>query len=607
MGIFDQSFITPEPKTDIKNQLIALAMRNEAMNPEKFLTGLGEIGKVFTDAEKEQQKANTAILQRRLDMLTPAQIEAMVAQGIDPVTEAYKRNIPINVDDAVINKAWRDNIVDAQKEQGNKWITTVLPSIPHEDKLKLLEGDTAIYTKWGLTDFMRMDPNLRTFIYDNIKSAADRENELLYYRTKLPVKGYIEKDEFPSTRFANNPNANPNGALPIAQMTQDDTAVQTAANTTNQTDASLGLPDSNTLGTNDNRVTRLNAHAKALADLFLVEQNTGNPNLTIDEFLQQKEPSFKEDYGISDPAEIAKLKQLVKDSLSNPDNTSRWRERVNLSTPSRDESVLDTVASQEEAINEIDAFKKIKNTKAVTAKEDNLKRNVNNIITENVFSELYEAAENGATKEELRSMLRNGLNRLSSIKNKCSPALYKYYEEGLKGLYQPFIDQAADTAEQREKNMQESRSQAKQQLMSDGNSIVGVSLRTSNGNLSDLPPNFKKLNNDTLDTIKGAFLKNSKLDAYWAGADDFTKKLIIWETLNKVGLLNSFNDIASDSKKFLENIKESPLYKTGINDESFIQRIERIAHMDINNSRKNQLEEKKMLSTVAADATRQGN
>ena len=604
MGIFDQSFITPEPKTDIKNQLIALAMRNEAMNPEKFLTGLGEIGKVFTDAEKEQQKANTAILQRRLDMLTPAQIEAMVAQGIDPVTEAYKRNIPINVDDAAINKAWRDNIVDAQKEQGNKWVTTVLPSIPHEDKLKLLEGDTAIYTKWGLTDFMRMDPNLRTFIYDNIKSAADRENELLYYRTKLPVKGYLEKGEFPSSIFANNPDANPNGALPIAQMTQDDTAVQTAANTANQTDASLGLLDSNTLGTDDNRVTRLNAHAKALADLFLVEQNTtGNPNLTIDEFLQQKEPSFKEDYGISDPAEIAKLKQLVKDSLSNPDNTNRWRERVNLSTPPRDESVLDTVASQEEAINEIDAFNKIKNTKAATAKEDNLKRNINNIITEDFFSELYEAAENGATKRQLESMLRDGLNGLSSIKNKCSPTLYKYYEEAFKSLYQPFIDQAADTAEQREKNMQESRSQAKQQLISDGNSIVGKSLR-ANGNLSDLPANFKKLNNDVLDTIKGAFLKNPKLDAYWTGADDFTKRLIIWETLNKAGILNELSDIASDSKKFLERIKENHFYKTGINDESFIQRIERIAHMDINNSRKNQLEEEKMLSTVATDATR---
>lgn len=52
-GIFEQYFNTPLPNTDIRNQLIALSMRNEAMKPDGVIKGLSQVGKVFTEIKSK--------------------------------------------------------------------------------------------------------------------------------------------------------------------------------------------------------------------------------------------------------------------------------------------------------------------------------------------------------------------------------------------------------------------------------------------------------------------------------------------------------------------------------------------------------------------------
>ncbi|WP_019002689.1 hypothetical protein [Succinimonas amylolytica] len=63
-GIFEQSFNTPLPNTDIAGQLVALRMRNEAMKPDGIIKGLSQVGKVFTDIE-----SRTIILCKRIILL----------------------------------------------------------------------------------------------------------------------------------------------------------------------------------------------------------------------------------------------------------------------------------------------------------------------------------------------------------------------------------------------------------------------------------------------------------------------------------------------------------------------------------------------------------
>lgn len=592
MGIFDQSFITPEPKTDIKNQLIALAMRNEAINPEKVLTGLGEIGKVFTDAEANQQKANTAILQRRLDMLTPAQIEAMVTQGIDPITEAYKRDIPINVDDAIINKAWRDNIIDAQKEQGNKWVTTVLPTIPHEDKLKLLQGDTATFAKWGLTDFMRMDPALRTFIANNLKAAADRENERLYYsKLRKPTQQHVDEGTLPTDSVV---ELNPSGAIPDDQKNKDTNRVLDADDESDKAQAALGINSKHPWSKYDHTGTRLSAKAARMVDEWIAYHGV-NPDNDENDFIKQ--------YDFEDEPEENKLKIIHEFSaaIRNQDKQGEYTIGQSNVTPGEYTRDVTSLAGQEEAVKYINAQEREGNTKAKKVADKKLTDQINQDIEKSYYKKLFTALRNGVSQAELTTLRDRALQTFMRKRNTMSEDLYKKYDKAIKDTFDRYIEQAGKNEADHEANRKHLQDQARNRIMGYSHGMYKDAIGT--GASIQLPT--KKLSNSLVEAIKNTFFKSTALQNAWDTADPFTREVFLYEALNHVGLINDLRQMNADKpEELLQKINNHRSAKSGITDESFVRYLQDINLLDINNSIKKQRTREQMEESVASNSTK---
>ena len=206
-SIFDGSFQTALPETSGPLNLMAaaLAARQKALDPTSIFSGLKSAGKVFTDMESELKKSNTALLQRHLDAMSPSQIEQMVANGVDPVKEAFLAGVPINGADTELNKAWDTDITDAGTQLANRWVATVLPTLSHEARMELMSSnDPAVWTKYGLSSFARISPDVQQQIKTALQDAATAE---LRYRTaQLDPNSLVAEGKTPVAKITEDLN-----------------------------------------------------------------------------------------------------------------------------------------------------------------------------------------------------------------------------------------------------------------------------------------------------------------------------------------------------------------------------------------------------------------
>lgn len=609
-GIYDSGFNTPLPNTDITGQLIALNMRNKALDAKPVISGLSAIGKVFTDAAEDQRKANTAILQRRLDALNPTQVEAMIAQGIDPVVEAYRQGIPVNIDDIELNKAWRTNILDAQKAQGEKWVTTVLPSIPHKDKLELLRGNTEVYKKYGLTDFMRIAPELRTFIYDNIKQAADRENEKLYITQVRQSPDYwVENGGDPSAELMNLPGYMMEGDLPAETGTDEQLIGTTAANKKNA-QAALGasgnLPASSphytSTETDLQQSTRLGTNITNLRDWYFRERSTDG-NLTPEAFFNKPEV---QEYILTHrlkEGEADYVKRGFKYAVNNPDNAAQNDNITSNETPVVTPLDLSTPEKREAAIKQRKIFEGAHNVKAVQNIDNQFKEHARDEMNNRVYGNAYKALREGASKHELTTMRDKYKTQLLKGKSKMSKEIYTHYETALDELFNPLITQANDSEKDRSANAVAFSGAARKRLSRNGQYLYRQN--AGNDKPPEVPEEYRRLNEKQLTAIKNTFIKNTKLQALWTQADDATRRIIAEHIIDYAKLSGDFPELIKNPSSFENALKKNALSKTGITDESFIALIDDIVSADWFGSAKAAASEKAVREAVAADSTKQ--
>lgn len=584
-GIYDSGFNTPLPNTDITNQLIALRMRDAALDAKPVISGLSAIGKVFTDAAADQRKANTAILQRRLDALNPTQVEAMIAQGIDPAIEVYKQGIPINIDDAELNKAWRANILDAQKAQGDKWVTTVLPSIPHKDKLELLKGNTEVYKKYGLSDFMRMSPELRTFIYDNIKQAADKENEKLYLTQVRNSPDYwVENGGDPSAELMDLPEYMMEGELP-AVVDTDAQRIAVAAADKKSAQATRGISGSlsassplfTSAETKTQQDTRLSTQVTDLKDWYFKERSTDG-NLTPEAFL--KKPEVQE-YMLTHGLKKDEANYVIREfrsAINNPDNAAQNDNITFNETPVNKPLDLSTPEKREAAIKQREIFKGAGNTRAVQDIDNQFKEHARDEINNRVYGDAYKALREGASKHELTTLRDKRKTQLLKGKSKMSKELYNYYETALNDVFSPLIAQANDSEKDRSANAAAFSGAARKRLSRNGQYLYRQN--AGNDKAPEVSNDYRRLNEKQLTAIKNTFIKNTKLQALWTQADDATRRIIAEHIINYAKLSSDFPELIKNPSDFENALKKNALSKTGITDESFIALIDDIVSAD---------------------------
>lgn len=608
-GIYDSGFNTPLPNTDITGQLIALNMRNKALDAKPVISGLSAIGKVFTDAAEDQRKANTAILQRRLDTLNPAQVESMIAQGIDPVVEAYRQGIPVNIDDIELNKAWRTNILDAQKAQGEKWVTTVLPSIPHKDKLELLRGNTEVYKKYGLTDFMRIAPELRTFIYDNIKQAADRENEKLYITQVRQSPDYwVENGGDPSAELMNLPGYMMEGDLP-AETGTDEQLIGTTAASKKNAQAALGasgnLPVSSpyytSTETDVQQSTRLGTNITDLRDWYFRERSTDG-NLTPEAFFNKPEV---QEYILTHrlkEGEADYVKRGFKSAVNNPDNAAQNDNITSNETPVVTPLDLSTPDKREAAIEQRKIFEGAHNVRAVQNIDNQFKEHARDEMNNRIYGKAYKALREGASKHELTTLRDMYKTKLLKGKSKMSKEIYTFYDTAIDELFNPLIAQASDSEKDRSANAVAFSGAARKRLSRNGQYLYRQN--AGNDKAPEVPEEYRRLNEKQLTAIKNTFIKNTKLQALWTQADDATRRIIAEHIIDYAKLSSDFPELIKNPSGFEDTLKKNALSKTGITDESFIALIDDLVSADWFGSAKAAASEKAVREAVAADSTK---
>lgn len=586
-SIYDSGFNTPLPNTDIAGQLMALRMRNKALDAEPIISGLSDIGKVFTDAAADQRKANTAILQRKIDMLTPEQMESLVTQGIDPITEAYKRGIPINIADAALNKAWDADIVNAQKEAGNKWVATVLPVIPYEDRLALLQGDPNVFKKWGLTDFKYVNPEVRNFIQENLlKSTATFEARR--QAAMLSPSTAAETGERPTeTLYENIPGyVGSRADFAVPEETAKTVGTQALAQVQGENNilSDLGQP------INDSRERQLGGAGLTSAQVSGIKSEFSGRLKNAFEAWQRENPKGGYDQFVeSSPDASAILTQyadtLYKSGLQN-DPQSLLTSRKNLIDTVRNGLAIDTggaaranisASMDRETVPEITSSKQLPNLieqarlykrRGWTVDEQNVNDQIDKFITDEIIAnevpELIDAIFNkGKTKAEVEAMLTN-FNDFAEKTWMDYPEVIEKYKTKAKEYYDRFKGYAADSVNSRTKFEEEQAEQAGIDLQqSEYHTLKAFGKEGLN---IKYPKGIQDLDNDALSTIQGTLLKPLSVNVWYQQANPATRKAMAWFALDYAKLLNSEFD--GDPKKLVEAIRNSP-HANGITDQRF--------------------------------------
>lgn len=590
-SIYDSDFNTPLPNTDVATQLMALRMRNAALDAKPLITGLSTIGKVFTDAAADQRKANTAILQRKIDMLTPEQMESLVTQGIDPITEAYKQGIPINVADAALNKAWDTDVVNAQKEAGNKWVATVLPVIPYEDRLALLQGNPDVFKKWGLTDFKYVNPEVRNFIQENLlKSTATFEARKLAAMTS-PNAAAIEGRRPVEVLYENMPGYIGSQAdLSVPEQNAETARTQALAQVQNESNtlSALGQP------IDDSKERQLGGQGLTSAQVSALKGEFSKRFKNAFEAWQRENPKGGYDQFVESSPDASAILTQYADSMDKsglPNDTQAlltYRQdlidttraglavdtgsaaRKNVSTSYGRENVPEITSSKQ--LPSLIEQTKLYKQRGWTVDEQNLNDQIDKFITDEVIAnevpELIDAIFNkGKTKTEIEAMLTD-FNNYAEKTWKDYPEVMEKYKTKAKEYYDRFKGYAADSANSRTKFEEEQAEQADIDLQqSEYHTLKAFGKEGLN---IKYPKGIQNLSNSALSTIQGTLLKPLSVNVWYQQANPATRKAMAWFALDYAKLLNSEFD--GDPEKLVEAIRNSP-YAGGITDQRFSEYI----------------------------------
>lgn len=175
-SVFDSSFQTAIPQLNIEKQLLALAMRDNALNFQPAIASLKGVGKVFSDAEDTLKKANTSAAQRYLENMPWEDRLALEKKG-DPLMTLAQEGIPLDLADAELNKAYSDSRTKARKDKTADWVATKLPMIGYNDWVSYMKGDNPyLFSSYGVDEDMDFvnNPDLRKAVEDSMQNNANR-------------------------------------------------------------------------------------------------------------------------------------------------------------------------------------------------------------------------------------------------------------------------------------------------------------------------------------------------------------------------------------------------------------------------------------------------
>ena len=140
-SLFDDSFQTAIPQLDTKSIWAASILRNNALDFTPITNSFKEIGKVFTDAEDNLKKYNTASLTSYLDTMPWEARLRLQKKGINPAMFLAREGIPVDIADKELSKAYKDSYDNARQNYTADWIAKTLPSIPYQDWVSYMMGD----------------------------------------------------------------------------------------------------------------------------------------------------------------------------------------------------------------------------------------------------------------------------------------------------------------------------------------------------------------------------------------------------------------------------------------------------------------------------------
>lgn len=175
-SVFDSSFQTALPQLNTEKQLMAMLMRNNALNFQPVIDSLKGVGKVFSDAESNLKKANTSAAQRYLENMSWEDRLALEKKG-DPLMTLAQEGIPLDLADAELNKAYSDSRTKARKDKTADWVATKLPMIGYNDWVSYMKGDNPyLFSSYGVDEDMDFvnNPDLRKAVEDSMQNNANR-------------------------------------------------------------------------------------------------------------------------------------------------------------------------------------------------------------------------------------------------------------------------------------------------------------------------------------------------------------------------------------------------------------------------------------------------
>ena len=586
-SIFDGNFQTSLPDTSGPLNLMAaaLAARQKALDPTGIFSGLKSAGKVFTDMESELKKNNTALLQRHLDAMTPNQIEQMIANGVDPVKEAYLAGVPINGADTELNKAWDKDITDAGTQIANRWVATVLPTLSHEARMELMgSNDPAIWDKYGLSPIARITPDVQQQIKTALQDAAT--SELLKLAADEDVVNAANQGELPTRRVLRrvDPNildaADKNAATSFL-TNADQTAKSIAANTAEINTLTGGESTTNELA--DNRKEQLNEEEASITEDvkngIFGRLKEGKPYEVVNDLIEEFLPYAAAGRGIDlTPTQINRLTRYLKDWYANPQNKELIDQRIKEhETPVYTKRFYDNYKDIRTDIDRVKVLKSRNDPKAAEV-EKNLNYHFETDWKRQLFPLIQNLVKEGRIGTQQfdtwSSLIEDRFNDPEAIKGVPADVL-EISKKAFKTVLKDFRSHLNDFTEYQEKQKELDIAYNRDYLR--GQDSVFRNLLDGEG--KNLPADIQTLTKaNKLDLVARKLLKHDDYTAY-KGTDELTQGGIVYEALLH------YQAITNESRtvtQILEDIKD--LHP--IHDDRFSTLIHRAIRADIANRHK---------------------
>lgn len=585
--IFDGNFQTSLPDTSGPLNLMAtaLAARQKALDPTGIFSGLKSAGKVFTDMESELKKNNTALLQRHLDAMTPSQIEQMIANGVDPVKEAYLVGVPINGADTELNKAWDKDITDAGTQLANRWVATVLPTLSHEARMELMgSNDPAIWNKYGLSPIARITPDVQQQIKTALQDAAT--SELLKLAANEDVVNAASQGETPTRRVLKqiSPDvldaADKNAATSF--LTNADQTAKTIAANTAEIDTLTGKePTTNELV--DNRKEQLSEEEKKVIEdvnngIFRILKE-GEPyqrvNSLIDEFLPQAATGLGIDLT---PTQVNRLKRYLRDWYASSQNKDFIDQRIKEhETPVYTKKFYDNNKDIRTDMDRVKVLKSRQDPKALEI-EKNLNYHFETDWKRKLFPLVQTLVKEGRIGTQQfdtwSNLIEDRFNDPEATKGVPADVL-EMSQKAFKTVLKEFRSHLNDFTEYQEKQKELNIAYNRDYLQ--GQDSVFRNLL--NGDSKNLPADIKTLiKADKLDAVARKLLKHSDYTAF-KGTDEITQAGIVYEALLH------YQAITNESRTVTQILEDIEDFQP-IHDERFSALIHRAIGADIPNRHK---------------------